>query len=468
MNFNSIVIKLSVVIIMLSFMIIFPLGFTINKIFSSFYYSDVETKLDELATNYASMGTDFTDPLMLTMFEKLGMVNNQALFIVNSQGIVIVSSGLANLGKGTTIYQNDVQSLQEGKTIKKEFSDPATGERYLTVGKPIKQKGTFIGGIFIATPIEGIYQSIAKVKNMIKLASVGAILVSIGFALFLSKQLSIPLLKMVAATRKIAKGDLDSRVYIQSKDEIGSLANEINQLAIELQRYQDNRSEFFANISHELRTPLTYIDGFSKAIRKKLYKSEEEKDHMFALVEQETARMTKMVDDLFELAKMEEEKLDVHFELIDLNEVVEAAASKIQLKAEEKGLILSINGNDALPFIKGDGLRLEQIVINVLENAIRYTDKGKVGAKLSFDSRDVIVVIEDTGIGIPEKDIPYLFDRFYRVDKSRSRKMGGTGLGLAIVKQLVDLHKGTIAVFSESGKGTRFQIHFPIYMREDR
>jgi signal transduction histidine kinase len=459
---NSIVFKLSVTIVLLSFIMLFPLGFTINKMFSGFYYNELETELEELADNYSKLITSLEDPNVLNMYETLAHMMNQEIFIVNQHGVVVVNSGFPGLAAGMKINENDFTTIRNGHTLSEEYVEANTRERYLTIGKPIIRDNQFVGGLFISASVKGIYDSINRVEKMIILASIGSILVAFGLAFFLSRRLSEPLLKMEETTRKIAKGDLASRVHVGAKDELGSLAQAINDLAIELQRYRSNRREFFANISHELRTPITYIDGFTNAIKKKLYKSEEEKKQMLQLIDQESKRMIKLVDDLFELAKMEEEKLSLYLEEIKISDVIEASIAKTKLKANEKAIELKISIRNTLPPIVGDRLRLEQIIINLLENAIRYTEEGKIEITAWQEKNNVCLSIEDTGIGIPNKEIPYLFERFYRVDKSRSRNLGGTGLGLAIVKNLVELHQGEIHVESTEGEGTTFILRFPV------
>lgn len=464
---RSIVLKLGLTIILFSFIIIFPLGFSINKIFSSFYYNELEHELDELSSNYSKLITTLDDPNILNLYETLAYMINKKVFMIDHNGFVVVNSGFPGVMEGTQLNNEDLSKLKKEATIKKEYHDTSTQEKYLSIGKPIIHNNEFIGGIFIAASIKGIYASIENVERMIVLASFGSILIAIGIALFLSRRLSNPLLRIEETARKIAKGDLNTRVNISSKDEIGSLADAINDLARELKRYQTNRREFFANISHELRTPLTYIDGFTNALRKKLYKSEEEKEQMLDLVDQEAKRMTKLVNDLFELAKMEEGKMLLYTEPIDLIDIIDSAVSKTKLKAKNKGLKLEVISPQELPLINGDGLRLEQVMINLLENAIRYTENGEVNIQV-WGSKDYVhLSIIDTGMGIGAENIPYLFERFFRVDKSRSRKLGGTGLGLAIVKQLVSLHNGDIKVKSEVGKGTRFDLSFPILKREE-
>jgi signal transduction histidine kinase len=234
----------------------------------------------------------------------------------------------------------------------------------------------------------------------------------------------------------------------------------INDLAKELQRYRDTRSEFFANISHELRTPITYLEGYADVLSQGLVEDEFEKKKYLDIISHEAKRLARLVHDLFELSKMEEGKIDLKLESIALSALIHQVVLKVELAIKEKGLeVIEL----VLPncSIIGDGVRMEQIVLNLLDNAIRYTPTGSVVISLTEENKDILLCIEDSGIGIPEDELPYIFERFYRVEKSRSRQFGGTGLGLSIVKKLVELQGGTIAVSSSLGQGTRFEIRFP-------
>lgn len=463
MKWNSIVIKLGASIFTIILIILLPLGFIMNQIFSGFYYNKVQEQLNELSSRYAKSITSVDDEEILHTFEVLANLTDQEILIVDEQGTVIANSGLPSLPKGLKIEKDDLSRLANNLVVQEELYDELIDKRYLSVGKPIISDQYFIGGIFVLASVDDIYQSVGMIKNSILLAGIGAIFLAIGFTFIVSRTLSNPLLEMEKATRKIAKGDLTTRVSSAAKDEIGSLANAINDLAFELKRYRSSRREFFANISHELRTPITYLEGYANVIENKLYKTEEEKIQYLQIIQQEAKRMSSLVNDLFELSKLEEGKLPLHFEEIDLIEVCENAVMKTRMKAKEKGLELGFTRLPKLPTVYADGMRMEQILMNLIENAIRYTNQGSISISISSNSAKITITIKDTGIGIPGEDIPYLFERFYRVEKSRSREHGGTGLGLAIVKQLVELQNGEIQVKSEIGKGTCFIMTFPIY-----
>lgn len=465
MKWNRIVVKLGASILLLILVILLPLGFVVNQTFSGFYFNKVQEQVELASDRYAN-SIDSLNAQQLEMFELLASVTEQEIVIVDNQGRVVANSGIPSLSMGESIYSGDFGTMAINSVVRNEYYDDINNSRYLRVGKPIYSDDELIGGIFVLASVEGLYQSLDLVKRAIILAGIGAGLLAIGFTFILSRRLSSPLLEMEKATRKIATGDLKTRVLHESKDEIGSLAIAINDLAIELHRYRSNRREFLANISHELQTPITYLEGYANALMNHYYETEEEKDQYLQIIQLEATRMFKLVSDLFELSKMEEGKVALVFEEVDLVEAVENALLKTKMKAQAKGLQLEFNQPYDFPSINADGLRMEQIISNLLENAIRYTESGFVKVTLSSNFTMVRILINDTGIGIPQEDIPFLFERFYRVEKSRSREFGGTGLGLSIVKHLVELQGGTVTVESQIGKGTHFEITFPIVRRE--
>jgi len=228
----------------------------------------------------------------------------------------------------------------------------------------------------------------------------------------------------------------------------------------ELKEFEKIKKEFVANVSHELGTPLTAIKGFIET----LYEDEKdsEKKHYLQIIKNNTERLINIVKDLLLLSNIEEKKLSNGLTQVDLKEVVNTVVSILKEKIEEKNLSLNLNIEENIPSIKGDRFKLEQMLINLVDNAIKYTDSGNITLNLEKNNNFLEINIEDTGIGIPEKDISRIFERFYVIDKSRSRKSGGTGLGLSIVKHIVLLHKGQINVTSKVGSGTKFSIRLPI------
>jgi signal transduction histidine kinase len=468
MNWDRLFLKLGSTIILLFLVVLLPLGFVMDQIFSGFYYRNVQENIDQLSARYARAIAETDHPMRVSMIEMMAEFSQIKLFIVNSKGEVIANSGVPGIEIGSKVSVVELEALSQGGSIDKIYEDSREAGRYLVSGKPAIHENTFYGGVYVLSSIESMDQSVKKVRNLLILSGIGSFSLALGFTYVVSKKISNPLVQIEKATRRIAKGDLETRIQIPSKDEIGSLAYAINDLAKDLQRYRDTRREFFANISHELRTPITYLEGYAQILKNEVYQSEEEKRQYLDIIHQESIHLTRMIEDLFDISKMEEGKMDLNFEWIDLTEVVENVVRKGSLKAKEKGIDIRVHIQEGLSWVYGDGLRMEQIFTNLLNNAIRYTDQGSISVHMSrADEDQVLIEIEDTGIGIPENELPYIFERFYRVEKSRSRQYGGTGLGLAIVKNLVELQGGEIQVTSEIGKGTRFSILFPISLENN-
>ncbi len=439
------------------------LGVTIDRMFTNFHYSEMRNNYYEMTAHFVTMASskELAAEQSLDAFADFSEVS---MFFISSQGEVTAHSGSHDPTDHSFIREKDVEQIFSGQSVSFTHTDP-DGNRYLVTGMAIPRedsKGVSDSALYVLASTQHADESIASIRRLLILSGFGAFLLALGFVWIAAQVLSRPLLQMQRATRKIAAGNLQTRLPIRSNDEIGSLAGAINDLAKDLQRYQDTRQEFFANISHELRTPITYLEGYAKVVKEKLYTSEEEKDKYLDIIQEEAVRLQRLVNDLFELAKMEEGKISLTLEWIDLTEIVRSAVRKMEWRVKEKGLKLLANYDSNAPLIQGDGLRMEQIIINMLDNAVRYTESGKITITLRSDHKQVKVTIEDTGIGIPEEEIPYLFERFYRVEKSRSRQHGGTGLGLAIAKKLIDLQGGEIRVSSTVGVGTRFDICFPV------
>lgn len=458
---NKIVFKLGGSILLLFGVILFLLGFVLNHILSGLYYQDVKEEINELSSRYANAMHTIEDNDISQMFVSLAGFTNTEVFIVNNEGMIVASSNIPGIVLGEKMKRKDFALLKTGKPIENEYQFLPATERYVMSGHPIYNDDQFEGGIFVLSSVSNIDASIAQIRRLVTFAGLGAFLVAIGFTFVLSRKLSAPLIEMEKATRKISKGDLQTRVAIHSNDEVGQLANAINDLAIELERYRNNRQEFFANISHELRTPITYLEGYANVLKNKLYTTEKEKNDYLLIISDESQRLIRLINDLFDLSKAEEGELHIKNGSLHLKAIIESVVKKVTLRAKEKGLTIHKEISSSIPLIHGDEQRMEQIFINLIENALHYTEKGTIFVILQSSVDEVKVTIKDTGIGIPNEELPHIFERFHRVEKSRSRDFGGTGLGLSIVKKLVELQNGTITVSSDINKGTIFEIVFP-------
>ena len=264
---------------------------------------------------------------------------------------------------------------------------------------------------------------------------------------------------MKDATSQISKGNFEVTLAKGGNDELGDLSKSIQLLANDLKYLKKERNEFLASISHELRTPLTYIKGYADIVLKRNLPKEEQQKYLNIILE-ESNRLSLLIKDLFDLAKIDKNTFAIEKEQIHLHEFLIAIERKLSPAFIERGMSLSISSPSNI-YILADPSRLEQIILNLLDNAMKYSTQGtKTAIYAAKDKHSVQIAVKDEGKGIPAEDLPYIFNRFYRVDKARTRSLGGTGLGLAIVKELVDMHGGEIAVKSEIGKGTVFLLSF--------
>ncbi|KKO54771.1 sensor histidine kinase [Paenibacillus sp. DMB20] len=465
---NRIGLKLGLWMISLFLLVLVFLGAAIDRIFTNFHHSDMENSVNEMTAHFVTMASS---PETATdhSLDAFADFSDVSMFFVNRNGEVAAHSGDHDPMDRAFIRKSDVSKVFSGHALNFTHTDPY-GKRYLVsvMGVPSDENGGAADkALYVLASTAHMDESISRIRQLLIISGLGAFLLAMGVVWIAAQVLSRPLLQMQRATRKIAAGDLETRLNISSKDEVGSLAGAINDLARDLQRYRDTRQEFFANISHELRTPITYLEGYARVVREQLYASDEEKEKYLEIIQEEAVRLQRLVNDLFELSKMEEGRISLTMEWIDLKEIAGSAARKMEWKVKEKGLVMRTVLEGEVPLIRGDGLRMEQILLNMLDNAVRYTEHGEVALIVRADSSNVCVAVEDSGAGIPEDELPLIFDRFYRVEKSRSRQHGGTGLGLAIAKKLVELQDGTLNVSSKPGVGTRFDICFPVPAGEE-
>ncbi|MBQ4544665.1 MAG: HAMP domain-containing protein [Oscillospiraceae bacterium] len=228
------------------------------------------------------------------------------------------------------------------------------------------------------------------------------------------------------------------------------------------QKLENSRREFVANVSHELRTPLTNVKSYTETLAESPDAPDEMKKQFFGVILNETDRMTRIVKDLLTLSRLDSAKMDWKNETFSLKKSVENAYRAMEMEARRNGHKLTMSVDASLPSFFGDRERIEQVFINLLSNAVKYTPEG---GRIDFSAENydsfIKITVKDNGIGIPEKDMPRLFERFYRVDKARSREMGGTGLGLAIAKEIVEHHGGEIRLESKYGSGTTVSVILP-------
>ena len=290
----------------------------------------------------------------------------------------------------------------------------------------------------------------------------GILVLSTLVGRFMARRALQPVAKITQTARQIASGaDLSQRIPVpEVQDEIGNLAATFNEMMTRLEKSFAQVRQFSSDASHELRTPLTVLKGQSELVLGKQRKPEEYQEVLSSNLE-EINYMSRILDDLFTLSKSDEAQVPLEYSQVDLKLIVEEVCKHLEVLADEKNIKIILAYLEPVS-IKGDAHRLRQMVWALLHNSIKYTqENGEIKVTLQDMSEFTYFTVADNGMGIPENDLPLIFNRFYRVDKARSREEGGSGLGLSICKHIVDLHHGKIEVESRLGEGTKFKIRLP-------
>lgn len=383
-----------------------------------------------------SRGWDGVQPLV----EQMGQISGERIILADGEGQIVADSGRKLMGQA----------------VGRDWAGPTA---LITFG------GAPVGVVYVS-PMGGSGSSaseevfIGSVNRSLLLAVMAAGLAAVLLTLALSRRILGPVEALTAAARRMEKGDLSQRAEVQSRDEVGELARAFNAMADGLARLETLRRNMVTDVAHELRTPLSNVRGYLEALRDGLTRPSP------ALIDslyEEAMLLSRLVDDLQELALAEAGQLKLVRQPVALAEIVEQVVSIFQAQTTAKGLTMRADLPADLPPANADPERVGQVLRNLLDNAIAYTlPGGEIIVAARTVGSEVEVSVRDTGIGIASEHLPYVFERFYRADKSRARTTGGAGLGLAIVKQLVEAHGGRVWAESEPDQGSRFSFTLPL------
>jgi signal transduction histidine kinase len=403
----------------------------------------------ELSCLYTMAQTnDFAE--IQAMIDQAAQQSGEHLIVVDQQQHIVADSA----------HQFDKQSLQEISTS--NLLDGSHGPVVLIVAS----SGNLSPDLGIEKPQSNsdANQPAQGFNNSIKLTLFYALffstILALLFALLCSHMIIKPIKALTRAAQAMEQGDLSQRVRMCSKNEIGILARAFNTMAEAQERFEQLRRNMISDIAHELRTPLTNIRGYLEGIQDRIFQPTP------AIVDslyEESVLLTRLVTDLQDLSQAEAGQLQLYRRPMELTEVVYKAVQGLMPGITEKEIFLTVTVPGHLPEALIDPERIGQVLRNLLSNAIIHTpERGIITVKVSFDEQRIFTAVEDNGDGIAPEHLPYIFERFYRTDISRSRTTGGSGLGLAIVKQLVQAHNGTISINSEVGKGSCFCFSLPV------
>lgn len=322
--------------------------------------------------------------------------------------------------------------------------------------------GERVGALVMIVSVQESMNSLAAMKRQMMLIFGLALAAVLVMASLISRIVTRPVAELSAGIERMSKGDYSHRVHVPGKGEMAQLAAAFNQMSEQVHNLDEARSQFVSNASHELKTPLATIKILVESM---LYQDDmpvELRQEFLTDIDKEIDRLSSVVGDLLTLVHIDSHKLRLRREMMVFSDTVRESVKRLQPLAKKRGQTIEVSIEDQCEMF-ADADKLAQVCYNIIENAVKYTpDGGRIRVSLSRMGRDAVLEISDTGVGIPQEDLAHVFDRFYRVDKARSRDTGGTGLGLSIVQQIVRLHAGSVTVQSVRGEGTTFTVQLPV------
>ncbi|MFD1779343.1 sensor histidine kinase [Fredinandcohnia salidurans] len=431
-------------------------------LFSFLYTGLVNSRIDEELAELKARGESHRHVLEKsfddTTIEHVALMETEAdtdVVIMTHNGKVLAKSNELTTPMKQLMERERGPVPFEGMIVEKRWET----ESYISTVSPIMIGNQLIGHVYMFKSTHSIQMMVSKLKQHFILVGSLTILLTVVTVFLLSKVITLPLIRMKQATKALSRGDFTVSVRHQSNDELGELARSIQMLANDLNHLKQERSEFLASISHELRTPLTYVKGYADIARRDGI-SEEERNKYLQIICEEAEHISGLVKDLFDLAKIDQHTFVIEKERVNLCEFTNKIVKKVHPAFKKKGIQLSHSCPNGL-FANIDRPRLEQVVINLLDNSLKYSNRNSrvtLEVEQNQTKNKIVLSVIDEGIGIPKEEIPFIFNRLYRVEKSRSRESGGSGLGLSIVKEIVEAHGGHINMHSELGKGTKVTI----------
>jgi signal transduction histidine kinase len=390
---------------------------------------------------------------------QLGTQLDTRVRLINLQGRVLVDSAKTDVNAD---LQNDpfvVRALQGQSTTRLDLTgDTPTA----SVARPILLDGQIIGAAYLSQSVRDVVTVLNDLRARLLLATLIALALSAFAGWWLSRRITRPVQQLTTAAEAVAEGRFEQAVQIHSRDEIGRLGQTFNDMTTRLQAARQMQVDFVADVSHELRTPLTSIKGTIETLRDGAVNDLEVRDRFLETVDTETDRLIRLVNDLLVLSRADSAALNLSRKPIDVGRLVQTVADRLAEQAQALALIIRVEVDPDVPQAWADADRIEQVLRNLMDNAIKFSRPGgSITLRVATtEDNKILVEVQDQGIGIPAAELPRVGQRFYRADKARAR--GGHGLGLAIAQSLIRAHGGELWLESKEGIGTTANFTLPV------
>lgn len=391
---------------------------------------------------------------------QLGAQIDTRIRILDAQGQVVVDSLNAEVGTDLHTDTLVVQALQ-GQYANR--ADTTSAAPMIYVALPVLNNGATIGVAYLSQSLRDVLTVLQDLRVRLALSTFIALVLAAAVGWWLSRAVTRPVQQLTSAAEAIAAGQFDQSVTVNSRDELGRLGNTFNDMTTRLNAARQMQVDFVADVSHELRTPLTSIKGTVETLREGAVNDLSVRDRFLETVETETDRLIRLVNDLLLLSRADSAALNLSRKSTDMGHLAQALADRLAEQAQVHDLKIKVKIDPEVPPAWADADRIGQVLLNLIDNAIKYSrPHGTITLRVSAtEDAEVLVEVQDDGIGIPATELPRLGQRFYRADKARSREQGGHGLGLAIAQSLIHAHGGELWLESEEGVGTTARFILP-------
>lgn len=409
-------------------------------------------------TSYDYMSNkEIRDSLEETMLE-MSQKHDFRVLVIDSSCLVMYDTGYSDVGK--TVLIPEVIEALENKDIARVQED---GMVYAAVSI-YGLNNSRVGVVLVSDDLKDISNTVANIAKKGNLLLAGLAIIVIIMMVIMSQIFTEPIKKMIKVIQKMSEGHFEQRVQVRTQihNEVVDLALACNQMADQLEKVESTRQQFVSNVSHELKTPLSSIKVLSESILLQEDVPKEMYVEFLHDINSEVDRMAAIINDLLTLVKLDQKEIPLNFKETDLSEMMEGIIKRILPLAQSKNIQINYEkAKDVSAMV--DEMKLTLAIANLVDNAIKYTpENGRVAVHLDGDHQNAFISVADTGIGIPDDEVGRIFERFYRVDKTRDRETGGTGLGLSITHSTIMMHNGSIKVNSKEEEGTTILVRIPI------
>ena len=463
--FKGIYFRLVATYLTLFLVVIIIISFFSTSLFYKEFTNQIEDNLRNAATKTNNLmeryyNNEITRTELAAWLDAMGYISNIKIYILNPDTSILQQvSANENLNMNDQL-RADIKTAMDGNEVIRMTSitlEPGL-EEVVYITEPLKYNNAVSGIIMIFSPFTAVNKLLKEAIITIVTVVVIVILIGTLAILRISVNISNPIKQISDYAKQIGKGIDVPDVIIETNDEVALLGNSFNEMKREIMATEQMRKEIVANVSHELRTPLTSIIGFIKGILDGVISKDEEEKYL-SIAYEEANRLKELTKDIVDVAKLESGNLSLNKEEFVLNDLAHDVFIELEDMVKEKNLDFILEENQKNIIVNADKARIRQVIINIVNNSVKFTEKGSISLTLDKEGEKAKIIVKDTGTGIQKDKISYLFNKFYTANDYGSAT-SGAGLGLNIVKNIIDMHEGTAKIESEIGKGTVVTVIF--------